>query len=140
LTSSSGSSLSDNSASIDFGSPASVTGSPERAPPGEDLSIAQAVIRAQQQAIEEAGLGFYVASFGSVVAGGSDRLGINFGADGATWPIVAEVTPGSVADNISVPVLGARLHSIAVVDGRSVRVAGMSLDEGLTLVRSVGRP
>jgi hypothetical protein len=137
------------SSSVDYGGPAASTGegggnsSPELSllpPPGEELAIAQATIRAQYQAMEEAGLRFHIASFGSVAPGGSDRLGINFGKDGATWPVVAEVTPASLADSIRPALLGLRLHSIAGVDGRSVRVDGLSLEDGLALVRAVGRP
>lgn len=113
---------------------------PESHQSGEELEIAKAIIRSQYQTMQEAGLRYHIASFGSIAPGGSDRLGINFGKDGATWPVVAEVTAGSLADNIRPPLVGSRLHSIAGKDGRSVHVAGLGLEDGLALVRAIGRP
>lgn len=135
------SSLSDDTSSsaVNHGF-ASANTSSELQLPGEEIEIARAIIRAQYQAMDEAGLRYFIASFGSVPLGISDRLGINFGKDGATWPVVAEVTPGSLADSIRPPLVGARLHSIAGKDGKSVHVSGLSLEDGLSLVHAVGRP
>lgn len=105
-----------------------------------ELEIAQAIIRAQCQVMEEADLRYHVASFGSVAPGGSTRLGINFGKDGSTWPVVAEITPGSLADSVRPSLLGSRLHSIAGKDGRGIHVSGLSLEDGLAMVRAIGRP
>ena len=104
------------------------------------LAAMRATVRAQEQALQDAGLNTFVVCFPAHDAE-NERLGIDFGDQGRSWPVVSSGKSGSPAARAHPNlVAGVTLQAIGGQGRSSTQVANLTLEQGLALVRSIGRP